>query len=817
MKTKIIATTLILISIIFNQNVLAGGLDFEVENSIAGRDVLINGHSFQLWNNIKFEIEKPNWEILKLYWVSWNNWTIKQNISGYHTKISWKYKVRWESENDWAYNNEFEIFPWKISEIKSTLKISKDSLASNQDVLLVSVIIKDKYWNPIPNHRIKLLSSRFEDNFTEEVNTDNFWKAIFEVISNKEWISTFTAIDTTENKTINTRQKVIFYSPEEKYAKWGSPYWASLINSQQWLVWKYSDDFWPINGFEIETSKEIILNSSENYMIISAIDSGGKIVRNYKWTILITAPEDENAILPWDWIYVFKDEDQWVKRFTLSQTFNKEWKITINVYDYENWKLNEQLKWSKIINAKKDTSNRGSEIKESEVKITSPTNWTKIGSNQITIEWTSLPFINLKVYINEKLHSSSEAESWWDWKFNFTLKWLDDWKNVIYVIEKQWERRSSEEIEIFVDTTPPSIDKTDIFPENWISPEDTFNLNIYSEKNLSSVKVLVDWSIETLREKAWEPWSYEANIIAPTFVGEFPINAILVDTLWNKTTHNNIITLKVVKKISTPPNTITDITATPKWNKIIIKWEIPDSQSEIEEYEIHLWSSRQSIELFWNTAKNDITIENLKENSVYYFSIVAVDKQKQKSGKSTPQMVTTTGIEHGTPISPPVTQAEQLSAQSWDSSVTISWSPLWNLINKYKIKYWLKSWSAQETIMTDWSENSYYIEDLINWLTYNFQVVWLDINLSEITSKTNIVESTPNWIGFIKNWWKIDNISSYVKSKNWQQPKTWSEIWFIAALLLIMLDLTIKKLKNNNNSETLKTSTLTMAKLEKLE
>lgn len=669
--------------------------------------------------------------------------------------------------------------------------------------------MKDKYWNWINNHKIKLISSRYEDEFKNEIITNEKWIAEFIIKSDNPWISIFTAIDLNENIILQNREKIIFYNEKELKPMWWNLYLWSLIWNK-WLIWNNDNDFGNIDHFIIETSEKMTLNDSNNYILIKAVDINWNIIKNYQWTILIEVPEDENASLPWDWIYTFKIEDLWEKKFYLSQTFTKIWDINLNVYEYENWKINENIKWTKKILILKElnTENNIWQDQNVELKIISPTFWTKIWSNQINISWKWNPYTSLKVFINEKKEWDN-IEVWWDWIFNATIKWLLDWENIIYVSENEWNKRSSEEVKVYIDTQAPVINDLQIFPKNQIQKEDKFNITLYSEKNLSSVKIMIDWNIETLNEKIWEEWTYENNLIAPSYSWEFPIDIILVDQLWNKETFKSYSKLIVSEKSKSPPNKINNINLISYENSIVIKWDKPESINDIDEYKIYLWENEKNIEYFWSSKINDITIENLKSNNKYYIQISSIDIEWLESEKSNIKDIITKKEENF--INEKIDNNEInnnniLEAISDDSWVNLKWKFNWNEINNFKIKYWINSNNLEEYIITKNNFNNYFVEDLINWLAYYFQVIWLDKFWNEITEKSNIIKSIPNWKWFIKKWAyfdknkfiKIDNIDSIAKNKKWQNLKTWPEIWFVLAITILVTDIISRHRKWQN-------------------
>ena len=573
------------LSVVFSVNTFAS-FYISVDNWYAWKSTIVT--TSNIWENLdwKISIEKPNWEKVFINENTWTDWKINSEILWYHTKKAWKYNLEIDMDN-WNYSKtDFFIYPWKFSLEKSKLFASEKSIAAKIDTTDITAKIVDRYWNPIKWQEIKIFSSRTEDIFIgwDECKTNDKWICVFKVKSKSEWKSVFTAINLSENKVLNQRVNIIFYTEEEKFAIWWNPFAANLLDvNSAWLL--DSSDFWVIDWFKIDTSDEIILNSDNNVMTISAIDKDWNVVKDYLWDVQIVIPNDENAVLPWEWKYSFTKEDQWVHQFSLSTVFTRSWNNKIEVYEVDNWEINTNVKWVKNLEVKEKKVD-SSVLNEKELKIISPSNWTRVWNNSIQISWKWTPFTDLKIYINDKKEWDLIAVDK-DWFFSAKINWLNEWQNSIHVTENQWSKRSSDDVNIFIDTTAPVVTDLEIFPKE-IETEETFNLKIYSEKWLSSVKALVNWNIETLKEVVWSQWTYEANILWPSESWKYPIDVILSDSMWNKETYRNQWELKVKEKNKMPADRIDMIDTTVSLNKIHLKWEVPNSKNKISDYKIYL-------------------------------------------------------------------------------------------------------------------------------------------------------------------------------------------------------------------------------------
>lgn len=815
-KNRIIGIFLAILLITTNAKNVFASFDFNVLDTIAWKNTILETSIMKEWEQIEAKVKKPWWETLKLYWRAWYNWKSEIEILWYHTKTSWEYKVEVFNQS-WEYEKwKFTVYPWKLSTSKSKIYSSEWSVAAKIDEVEIIVELKDKYWNLIPNHKLKLLSSRFEDSYKNECKTNNNWKCVFEISSKKEWNSTFSVIDLTENKVLDQRVKVIFYTEEEKFAIWWNEYLASLLSNNDSSSLTWYTEFWAIDHFEIETSDNIDINNKENSMTISAVDEDWNIVKDYQWTIKMET-NDENAILPSNGEYTFQAEDLWQKRFDLATTFTKKWKITINVYEFADWQINEYVKWTKEIEVWEEKNNNQDDNSDdnSEIKIIAPENNSKLANNQIQVTWTAVPFSSIKVYVNEKLEWENIDVNE-DWIFIATIRWLEDWVNKIHVTETEWQKRSSESVEITIDTEAPKINDIQINPKWEIEIGSNYNVTIYSEPELESVKILVNWNIEQLVEKVWEKWTYESNLVAPSSKWEYSIDIVATDKMWNKETYKNQTSIIVKEAEKKVPEKIENIITIADKNNIRIKWAEPNAQNEIKEYKVFIWEKENDLDFFWNSKTNDITIENLKFDTKYYIAITTLDIEWLESTKSEIVSQKTEEEVEENNEGPwkkddepehPSAENNEIKAIANDSKVTLKWNLKWENIVKYKILYWISKDDLEESITTTDGSNNWYIWDLINWLEYYFKVIWIDNTWNKTGNETKVISAIPSWKWIVSEWWhleknvKIDNIDEIVKNRSWQTSQTWPEIWFIMAFSLLAWDFLsrMRRKQENNN------------------
>ena len=129
-----------------------------------------------------------------------------------------------------------------------------------------------------------------------------------------------------------------------------------------------------------------------------------------------------------------------------------------------------------------------------------------------------------------------------------------------------------------------------------------------------------------------------------------------------------------------------------------------------------------------------------------------------------------------------------------DSKVTLSWNVFGQNPARYKIKYGIESGNYTESILTHDDRTTWYIPDLINNVTYHFQVVAVDYSGNEQAYAPE-VSATP----FGSGYKPVAGTQNYVLPQT-QPPKaeTGPEVWIVVLFSLLFIDIILRLRKSLN-------------------
>lgn len=391
-----------------------------------------------------------------------------------------------------------------------------------------------------------------------------------------------------------------------------------------------------IDHFEVKLNPETADVNEALDLSIKAVDKNNVVIDNYDWTILIFSESDPEAELPSkvkDNTYTYLSSDQWVIKFENAVKFKAAWIQNIHVYDLND----DTVSWIAEV-----TINEAKVIQNLDIEITSPENWLIIWEKKIWISWTTKKNHKVKIILNGKNEFDTTSNN--DWSYEYELKDLLDWDNVIkaQVLDSDlnvvWE---SKEVNIKVDSDNLNIKNIKVTPES-VEPENSFEVKIVTNPKLSNVEIILNDVITKLEETT--DWIYSAKVYAPKEPGTYKIDVKIKDELGHEKTllwSSSIIVKKlelaaavdkeIKKSIIEKPinNSKKDLTI--KWLKLvelksksILTW---NPVEWAESYNIYKKSNNWNLELITNVKTTKFEVLFWKKEVKYdYFAVKAVSK-----------------------------------------------------------------------------------------------------------------------------------------------------------------------------------------------
>jgi len=621
-------------------------------DTIAGYTTRIYSSKTLPNKTVIFTVKKPNGNTLTIPAQSKDDGIAEFDLYDYHTKKAGTYSIWAKLKNGTNANgklNTFYVFPDEVSEISSKIESSKlVGTANGIDKIYFTVELKDKLGNPIKSHEVRVVSSRAEDAIqliSETQFTDSDGKILFSVASSKKGVSVYSFLDTTSNKVLKKRIEIAYDTIPNAGGDTPTAYAATG----------------EVEKFIFENLPASISTNADTNFTLSAVDAEGNVVLNYSGTVHFSA-EGTNSVyasLPNDYTFDV-DLDTGSHNFSGLQTLNfaQEGIYNIVATDLSDFTIRgdtELTVGASSTQHSTDNQKQPDSSSNNDLKITSPTSGT-YSSNELVINGTApLAGATIQIFDNGTNIGSSEVES--DNTFSYTPSATIDGPHEFHVTMQDSDGtnlKTSDKINITIDTIPPKVEKVEFSPSSNIKAGDVINVVVTSEENVFQGAVVFNIDIAELKKDAKNPTKYSASIQAPDKPGTYPIDIILVDELGNEGSYENVTTLEVGKngegnlsktnKTITPdkdnlptenqaPSDVFGVKATSSDSKITLSWQASTDDSTIVKYKIHYGLTPANLNQTIETFNNKTTwyIPNLTNGNEYFFSLTAIDNNGVES------------------------------------------------------------------------------------------------------------------------------------------------------------------------------------------
>lgn len=740
-----------------------------VKDTVAGFPTALRSSLIEPNQQVRFVVEKPDGSVVQIPSQADLGGVAEADLFGHQTKQAGDYLVSlvYSGSSEASLQSLFKVFPGPLSKTQSTVKATLPLLQAKKDSGFVVVGLLDQYQNPIKDHQVKLLSSRSEDHI-EPINnglTDQNGRASFKISSDFAGVSVLTAMSVTANEVLSDREEIVFSSPVE--SKTDS---NSLIDLFKAEIGGESVLPGPVNTFDIEGLPASATPGEELSLTVVAKDANDNIAKNYTGTILISVPDDENAILPNNGEYTFKAADQGRFTFDLSLQFSRLGLQAVQVFDKGNFKISGE---AQIEIASKNTSSVGV-AGSKEIEIKSPAEGSRLGSSLVLISGIGPENVDLKIFDNDIKIGETETDI--DGFFTFEATNLTTGDHEFFVMSNNGE--VSERVSVEIDSLPPVLNELSVNPEGQVLPGERIEVVIQTEPNLDLVQVRLQGIEQSLQESSSQPGSYQTLIAAPSKNGSYPLDVVLIDELGNKAelSARKMIQVKVpeLKQISS----VSGLSAVATMDSVALSW-IPVIDTNIEKYEISYGQQIDQLSQTFITSNSTPSafVEGLSSNTQYFFSVKAVDSSGLKSNQPSEVLSVNTRAadicsdvscgENGICIdgkcscklgyfgenceesillsSANSSKAKSIKASVVDGKLTLSWLPFDGVqAFYYKIHIGFSEGQYDDFIITQNNGTSIVVEDLIDSLDYYFAVSALDLNKVQISQVSDAVKVNLN-------------------------------------------------------------------------
>jgi hypothetical protein len=649
MKNKIkifafalLSTMLVNMSSAFAADNLSLTVNAYALDTIAGYETQI--YSSKTFSNqeVIFTVVKPDRTKLNIPVSSNNEGIAEFNLYDYHTKKAGEYKVsaRLANGEDSEYN-KFYVYPDSVSTKKSAVEASKLVGAPNGlDKIYITVTLTDDYGNPIKGHTVEVISSRANDEI-QQISSDPYTNAngsmIFAVSSPEQGISVYSFLDSTSSTVLDKRLDIAYTSMSNVGGDIPPAYAAS--GEVSYLAF---ENFPPA----IEANSDVSFE-------LAAYDDEDLIVPNYVGTIHFSV-EGANSVyasVPNDYTFDI-DLDSGSHTFSgiNALNFGQAGTYTVVATDLSDFTIRGE---TDVLVGIGSTGDTGTTPTSFDLEITSPSSGNYSQNNLTVTGIAPSTDLDIQIFDNDSLLGTVEVEN--DRTFSFEALDLLEGQHTMFIIAVDSSdviQFTSSEVSYEIDTSAPVVEDFYYEPSENINPGDVLEITVISEENVFQGAVVFNIDIAELEQDQDNLNKYTASIQAPAEAGSYPIDVILVDELGNEGSYTDVAIIEIGgtgvvepepeeeepiegedEEVDLPPSDVFGLRSQGADGRIILNWEAAKDDNDVDHYKVYYGLSPAKLNVFVST-QDDTTawyIPNLQNGNEYFFSLVAIDDQGQKS------------------------------------------------------------------------------------------------------------------------------------------------------------------------------------------
>ncbi|TSC58848.1 MAG: Ig-like domain-containing protein [Candidatus Peregrinibacteria bacterium Greene0416_62] len=706
------------------QIVLSAGA-LEIADTIAGLGTTVIVRGGEANASVQLTVEPPYGPQIALSAKTDATGNASVRIDGADTEIAGTYSVTAALENDATdIQNTFDVHPDSIDGMASTLETSGVALTANgSDEITVRAVIRDRYGNPVASRRIELISNRPGDTVgTLTGETDTQGEQLFSVRTTEPGVIDLRAMDLLSGKLLGSSVQL---SADSSYAVGGNTvttggrafmasvyaptrstgyntYAPSTLSGRRFFG-QIGSTFDVVHHFEIILDrgvKEVAVYDPLS-LEIHAVDRSGNVVEDYTGTVQIYTTDPE-ALLPSE--VRFTPGDFGIKRLSLSLRFQTAGEPNAIGEPTHVVRVEEVGSCAspsaagcvfgelEVIVGSGDTSGDPGR----QITVTTPSQDSMVGSENISVEGKGPPFVNLEI-----TGGAQDVFGETDSGGKFVLAVTLDKRQTDHTlrIRDASGRFDSGNIRVRLDATDPEIGEVTFDPP---SPEEgtPVTVIIQSEPGLASMSIILE-ELETELEATKTASGTYVGIITAPVVGTTMAIVRATDKAGNAGEARVQLT---VEPKALP--TVTGVRATAKIEQVDLTWtpaEIP-----VDAYRIYVGMEPSNYSSYLDSPdpRGGATIGGLKPGSTYYFAVTALQEDRESEEKSLEISATVLGL--------------TLDVTPQDGGLLLEWSSLDTDIplSSFILEYGVEAGNLTEKRTLNGDLRAYALRDLLNDVTY---------------------------------------------------------------------------------------------------
>lgn len=503
-----------------------------------------------------------------------------------------------------------------VSTDKSTISPKEIVVKNRDEIVTVTVNLKNHDGLPVKGHRIELISSGSHDSI-QGLNpiSDENGSAVFSVKSDQPGKVIYSAFDLTTNQKLSEKSTIVYLN---EYVNLFSNSDIKLSNSS---VGNSSSSAEKLVFEDVPGS---IQPGETISFTLAAKDQLDQVVTSYNGKVRFTSEstQSSNVNLPAD--YQFTVDDLGRHTFSLALLFNSVGEYKISAVDLNNSAIKGEI----VFNV---TNNQLSDLANGQLLISSPISGTYSNNIQVVSGKAKAGSV-IAIFDNSVKIGTAVADV--NGNFSYTTSSLTDGEHVFSIglmNEVGTIIETSEKVTIKIDTSAPEIEKLEILPSKNVGPSKPITIKLFTNEVLLKSSVLVDSTLYELQKN--ETGVYETSLVSPGVNGQYPVTVIIVDELGNESKIDDLNSIIVgpAENISVP--SVSGLKVTPSENRITLSWDKPVDSSMVKNYRVYYGNSPNELTEAVDTFTDSTTwyVPNLENGKEYYFAVVAIDENGNSS------------------------------------------------------------------------------------------------------------------------------------------------------------------------------------------
>jgi hypothetical protein len=521
--------------------------------------------------------------------------------------------------------SSFTVYPDEVSS-ETSLAMTSGRTVSLEDTVLLTVKLKDKYANAIKGHQVTVISSRENDEITfasSKSYTNSQGEILFDLASDEPGVSIYSIFDVTSGKILESRPKIYFDTDYQRLSSAGGDADALVAQAttEPYLA--------------IEDVPETLEPNENVSFTVTAYDADGEIMTDYLGTIHVSAPgENGNMVEVPAADYVFTEDDMGTHTYSLGLKFLSEGTYLVEARDTDNFSLYGELE---IAVGSGETPSASQQISENyEFTLDSPASGT-YGSSLQTLGGKAPPGYAIGFYDNDEEFGITEADELGKYSFETTPLSTGSHSFVAVLLDADSEVISeSDPLVLVIDSSAATVDQFIVTPETDVPVGSAVTVNVHSEADLQSVKVLTGGQTFELQASPTSSTLYIGTIQAPATSGAYDMAVTLVDNLGNEATYDaqgRITVIDALHPAAGPLSAVVGLTAIPSNNKVTLTWAPVETTVGIKNYRVYYGILPDRLTNAVDTFNSSTTwyISSLPNDMKHYFAVTAIDNLGNES------------------------------------------------------------------------------------------------------------------------------------------------------------------------------------------